>query len=81
MTLMGLGMAIGGMLVGNTPAGSKTVSGVQGRYLTPYVFPFLLTLQPNLIHYEDQETAHRRILVIYLVLHVFAICCLFLRTR
>lgn len=81
MTLMGLGMAIGGMLVGNTPAGSKTVSGVQGRYLTPYVFPFLLTLQPNLIHYEDQEAAHRRILVIYLVLHVFAICCLFLRTR
>lgn len=79
--LLGLAMAIGGMLVGHTPMGSAAVEGVQGRYVTPYIFPFLMALLPERLGYQDEEDAHRKLGMLFVCVYVLAICCLFLRTR
>lgn len=77
---LGVMTAVGGMLIGNTPATSMEIIGVQGRYFLPFLCPFLLLLIPKRIRITGNADDHMRTVLLFaLVLEFTAIMCLFIR--
>ncbi len=78
--LLGIMTAVGGMLIGNTPATSMEIIGVQGRYFLPFLCPFLLLLIPKRIRIAGNADDYARtVLLLALVLEFTAVMCLFIR--
>lgn len=79
---LGAAFSVGGMLVGNTPAGSPVIEGVQGRYLLPFLMPLLLLLIPRKIVLPGEKTGEairEELLTVWIFLHFLMVMCLFLR--
>ena len=57
--LCGAAFAVGGMMIGHTPAGSPVIEGVQGRYLLPFALPFFFGISSSAlvgeVSYEKLE--------------------------
>lgn len=79
ITIFGVLLAVGGMILGNTPHYSRVVEGVQGRYFLPFLIPVLFALQPQKIFVEDQESMRRGLLSGFLALQFVVLMCFFIR--
>lgn len=79
ITLFGVLIAVGGMILGNTPNTSRVVEGVQGRYFLPFLIPFLFAVQPSQILVADQNRTRRALLSGMLALQYVVVMCFFIR--
>lgn len=78
---IGIGMTCGGLLVDWTPAGSKTIAGIQGRYFLPYLPMILFSLIPKRIRYANGMTARRITVMLGILLEALIVEALIYRAR
>ncbi len=79
VAVCGMGFAVAGMLIGNTPAGTDYVVGVQGRYFLPYLFLFFLLFTPKVFRVENREETGKTLTFAAFILYFLMFLTLFLR--
>ena len=73
ITFLGMGFAVGGMLIGWTPRTDMVISGIQGRYFLPFFIPMMFVLSPVSIRVKDVEMLGRKVVMAAALLEMTAI--------
>lgn len=77
--LAGAAFAVGGMIIGCTPAGSDVIEGVQGRYFLPYLLAMMMLFESKRLTAVDGEALRAHCLEGMAAVQFVIVVCLFIR--
>lgn len=79
VALMGIGFAVGGMLIAWTQKDAEFINGVQGRYFLPFVLLLGISLMPERLTCDDKGVFRDKVLIASVWYQIMVVCAIFLR--
>lgn len=79
VALMGIGFAVGGMLIAWTQKDAEFINGVQGRYFLPFVLLLGISLMPERLTCDDKGVFRNKVLIASVWYQIMVVCAIFLR--
>jgi uncharacterized membrane protein len=77
--ILGIGFAVGGMLIGWTSHGAEFINGVQGRYFLPFTLLLGISLMPERLTADSEGVFRRKVILASVWFQIMVICAVFLR--
>lgn len=81
IAFLGIGFAVGGMLIGWTDVGSDFIDGVQGRYFLPFLPLLIFALQPKCIAVSEDGSVQKNAVMASVFMQIWIITALFVRAQ